>query len=61
MLVIKIGGAAGLDHHALCQDIARLWAQGHLACESSHALLPGNQSQMFIFTKTMRSTKPEFQ
>jgi acetylglutamate/LysW-gamma-L-alpha-aminoadipate kinase len=28
MLVIKIGGAAGLDHHALCQDIARLWAQG---------------------------------
>lgn len=28
MLVIKIGGAAGLDHDALCQDIALLWAQG---------------------------------
>ena len=28
MLVIKIGGAAGLDHDALCQDIAALWAQG---------------------------------
>lgn len=28
MLVIKIGGAAGLDHDALCGDIARLWARG---------------------------------
>ncbi len=28
MLVIKIGGAAGLDHDALCQDIAALWGQG---------------------------------
>jgi len=27
MLVIKIGGAAGLDHDALCHDIATLWAQ----------------------------------
>jgi acetylglutamate/LysW-gamma-L-alpha-aminoadipate kinase len=28
MLVIKIGGAAGLDHDALCLDIATLWTQG---------------------------------
>jgi acetylglutamate/LysW-gamma-L-alpha-aminoadipate kinase len=28
MLVIKIGGAAGLDHDALCRDIATLWERG---------------------------------
>jgi len=28
MLVIKIGGAAGLDHDALCQDIAQLFNAG---------------------------------
>ncbi len=28
MFVLKIGGAAGLDHEALCQDIAALWRSG---------------------------------
>ncbi len=28
MLVIKIGGAAGLDHDALCRDIQTLWQRG---------------------------------
>jgi acetylglutamate/LysW-gamma-L-alpha-aminoadipate kinase len=28
MLVIKIGGAAGLDYDALCRDIANLWQAG---------------------------------
>jgi acetylglutamate/LysW-gamma-L-alpha-aminoadipate kinase len=28
MLVIKIGGAAGLNHDALCRDIQTLWARG---------------------------------
>ena len=28
MFVLKIGGAAGLDHEALCQDIAAVWRSG---------------------------------
>jgi acetylglutamate/LysW-gamma-L-alpha-aminoadipate kinase len=28
MLVIKIGGAVGLDYHALCNDIRTLWETG---------------------------------
>ncbi|HEX6289676.1 MAG TPA: [LysW]-aminoadipate kinase, partial [Herpetosiphonaceae bacterium] len=28
MLVIKIGGAAGIDYGALCQELASLWRDG---------------------------------
>jgi acetylglutamate/LysW-gamma-L-alpha-aminoadipate kinase len=28
MIVIKVGGGAGIDYHALCDDVAGLWAAG---------------------------------
>jgi acetylglutamate/LysW-gamma-L-alpha-aminoadipate kinase len=29
MIVVKIGGAAGIAYDALCDDIAALWSEGH--------------------------------
>lgn len=29
MIIVKVGGSAGIDYDAVCADIAALWKQGH--------------------------------